>query len=144
VIEISLIVYRRFRIFLMEYAIAFLFFTGRSFWYVLQFDSVCYNHALYPLITFLSCHCCHTQILRNAGRVGAVSYVSGMVLVIGKLLISVLTTSLAYYFMVDYLELNLHSFAGPVSSIFVVVVGQVQPALLIGHFTLPSRLQAFS
>jgi len=59
-------------------------------------------------------------ILRNAGRVGAVSYVSGMVLLIGKLLISTVTTTFAYYFMVEYIELSLNSFAGPVVTVFIL------------------------
>jgi Plasma-membrane choline transporter len=67
--------------------------------------------------------------LRNAGRIGAVAYVSGMVLTIGKLFISVLTTASAYYFLLkndDYHYLDdtslneLHSFAGPVVVIFVI------------------------
>lgn len=59
-------------------------------------------------------------ILRNALRIGAVSYVSAAVLMIGKLFISTLTTTASYFFIVEYMEVNLHSFAGPVVLIFII------------------------
>eukprot|EP00339_Tiarina_fusa_P022379 CAMPEP_0116997142 /NCGR_PEP_ID=MMETSP0472-20121206/690_1 /TAXON_ID=693140 ORGANISM="Tiarina fusus, Strain LIS" /NCGR_SAMPLE_ID=MMETSP0472 /ASSEMBLY_ACC=CAM_ASM_000603 /LENGTH=659 /DNA_ID=CAMNT_0004695951 /DNA_START=143 /DNA_END=2118 /DNA_ORIENTATION=+ len=59
-------------------------------------------------------------ILRNAARIGAVSYVSAMVLVIGKLFISTLTTAVAYFAIVDYAEVELYSYAGPVILIFII------------------------
>ena len=58
-------------------------------------------------------------ILRNAARIGAVSYVSAAVLIIGKLFISTLTTAGAYYAIVEYLEIPLYSYAGPVVLIFI-------------------------
>jgi hypothetical protein len=59
-------------------------------------------------------------ILRNAARISAVSYVSAAVLVIGKLFISTLTTAVSYYCIVEYLEIDLYSYAGPVLLIFVI------------------------
>ena len=59
-------------------------------------------------------------ILRNAMRIGAVSYVSAAVLIIGKLFISTLTTASAYYCIVEYLEIDLYSNAGPVVFIFII------------------------
>jgi hypothetical protein len=59
-------------------------------------------------------------IVRNAGRIGTVSYVSGMVLVIGKVFISILTTTMGYYYLVEYVDIDLHSYGGPVLTIFIL------------------------
>jgi choline transporter-like protein 2/4/5 len=59
-------------------------------------------------------------ILRNAARIGAVSYISAAVLVVGKLFISTLTTAASYFTIVEYLEIDLYSYAGPVVLIFIV------------------------
>jgi hypothetical protein len=59
-------------------------------------------------------------ILRNAARIGAVSYVSAAVLVVGKLFISTLTTFTAYYTLVEYMQVELWSYAGPVVIIFII------------------------
>eukprot|EP00980_Cylindrotheca_fusiformis_P012449 scaffold3054_cov129-Cylindrotheca_fusiformis.AAC.13 len=59
-------------------------------------------------------------ILRNAARIGAVSYVSAAVLIVGKIFISAVTTMTAYYALVEYLQLELWSFAGPVVIIFII------------------------
>mmetsp|Transcript_2504 Transcript_2504/g.5963 ORF Transcript_2504/g.5963 Transcript_2504/m.5963 type:complete len:703 (+) Transcript_2504:182-2290(+) len=59
-------------------------------------------------------------ILRNAARIGAVSYVSAAVLVVGKLFIAALTTFLAYYTLTEHLELEVWSFGGPIAMIFII------------------------
>ena len=46
--------------------------------------------------------------------------VSAAVLIIGKLFISTLTTASAYYCIVEYLEIDLYSNAGPVVFIFII------------------------
>ena len=59
-------------------------------------------------------------ILRNAARIGAVSYVSAAVLIIGKLTISVLTTGIAYFAIIETLEDDVYSYAGPLVLIFFI------------------------
>ena len=65
-------------------------------------------------------------MLRNAGRVGAVSYVSWSVMFIGKLLISTVTTLASYYTIVENEELvlveneSLYSYGGPIFLIFCI------------------------
>ncbi|KAG7345808.1 plasma-membrane choline transporter family protein [Nitzschia inconspicua] len=59
-------------------------------------------------------------ILRNASTVGALGMVSGGVLWIGKVVISTLTTTIAYYVMTSYMGLSLHSFAAPCLTIFIL------------------------
>ena len=61
-------------------------------------------------------------ILRNAGRIGAVSYVLVAILILGKLCISALTTIASYYYIVEYSTssdvvepLPLYSYGGPVA-----------------------------
>ena len=43
-----------------------------------------------------------------------------MVLVIGKLFISTLTTAIAYFVLIEYAEVELYSYAGPVACIFIL------------------------
>jgi choline transporter-like protein 2/4/5 len=59
-------------------------------------------------------------ILRNIGRIGAVSYVSGAVLVMGKLFISGITTVVTYYLMSELLGGELFSVAGPTILVFIM------------------------
>jgi hypothetical protein len=65
-------------------------------------------------------------ILRNAGRIGAVSFVSNTILFTGKLLISILTTIAAYYTVVEHEDYvlkdneSLYSYGGPVLMIFCI------------------------
>lgn len=63
-------------------------------------------------------------IVRQVGRVGTLSYVSWAVLIMGKILISTLTTVLAYYTVVEYesdiLEEALYSYGGPMIVIFCI------------------------
>jgi hypothetical protein len=59
-------------------------------------------------------------ILRNAARIGAVTYVSAAVLVVGKIFISSVTTGLAYFVMVETIEKDLYSVGGPLVLIFFI------------------------
>jgi hypothetical protein len=59
-------------------------------------------------------------ILRNAARIGAVSYVSAAVLVVGKIFISSMTTGLAYFVMLETIEKDLYSTGGPLVLIFFI------------------------
>lgn len=46
--------------------------------------------------------------------------VSALVLIVGKLFISTLTTCAAYYAITEHFELELWSYAGPVTIIFII------------------------
>jgi hypothetical protein len=63
-------------------------------------------------------------IVRHAARVGSLSYISWAVFLMGKLLISILTTVAAYYTLVEYesqvLEEALYSNGGPIFLIFCI------------------------
>jgi choline transporter-like protein 2/4/5 len=59
-------------------------------------------------------------ILRNAGRIGAISYVSAAVLIVGKLFISAVTTGLAYYVMNENMAEDLYSVGGPTVVVFLM------------------------
>jgi len=59
-------------------------------------------------------------ISRNIARIGAVSYVTAAVLIVGKLFISAFTTFVAYYALTEHFELELWSFGGPVMMIFII------------------------
>jgi len=58
-------------------------------------------------------------ILRNAARIGAISYVSGGVVFVGKIFITALTTGLAYFAINEY-DQELHSILGPLGLIAFV------------------------
>lgn len=58
-------------------------------------------------------------MFRNAGRVGAVSYVSASVLIVGKVFISSVTTGLSYLALIDTEE-EIHHVAGPMAVIFFI------------------------
>jgi len=59
-------------------------------------------------------------ILRNAARIGAISYVSGGILIVGKVFISAVTTGLSYIAILEYLGDELYSVVGPVVFIFLI------------------------
>lgn len=59
-------------------------------------------------------------ILRNFARIGAVSYVSGAVLIIGKLFISAITTTLSYIMMSQMLQDELFNLWGPTVLVFLI------------------------
>lgn len=82
-------------------------------------------------------------ILRNMGRIGAVSFVSGFVLVIGKLFISVSTTTVAYYLMVEYIADELHSLAAPTVLVFLIAYFLADMFLDVFEIGLSAILQCF-
>eukprot|EP01083_Nonionella_stella_P098986 278433_1 len=57
-------------------------------------------------------------IVRNAGKVASISYVSTLVLFVGRIFISSLTTGGAYVYMDHYIGGKLYSTAGPCAVIF--------------------------
>ena len=59
-------------------------------------------------------------ILRNAGRVGAITYVSGAILFLGKLFVSAATTLTSFYIMNEYIGVDVFSLAGPTVLIFMI------------------------
>lgn len=67
-----------------------------------------------------SCRASFWLIFRNAARVGAVTYVSSAVLIIGKLFISAVTTGFAYIAITEKLSDELFSVGGPVTIIFLI------------------------
>lgn len=67
-----------------------------------------------------SCRESFGLIFRNAARIGAVSYVSAAVLIVGKLFISSVVTLLAYYFMQENISSKLYSIGGPIAIIFLI------------------------
>lgn len=57
-------------------------------------------------------------IVRNAGKVASISYVSTLVLFLGKIFISSLTTGAAYLYMDEHMSEQLYSTAGPCLLVF--------------------------
>ena len=66
-------------------------------------------------------------IWRNGKRVGSITYVSEVVLFLGKFFISCVTTGIAYMVMSEYIDNDVHSLIGPVIIIFFMsyVVGDM-------------------
>lgn len=67
-----------------------------------------------------SCRESFALIFRNAARVAAITYVSAAVLIVGKLFISAVVTIVGYYIIVENLNDELYSVAGPVVVIFLI------------------------
>lgn len=67
-----------------------------------------------------SCRESFALIFRNPGRVSAIAYVSGAVLIIGKLFISSIVTVVGYYVIAEDIGDHLHTVAGPLGVIFVI------------------------
>jgi len=59
-------------------------------------------------------------IVRNAGKVGSITYVSTVVLFVGKVFISSATTGAAYMYMDNEIGNQLYSLAGPSAIIFLM------------------------
>ena len=66
-----------------------------------------------------SCRRAFNLIFRNAGRIAAISYVSGAILIVGKLFVSTVITVVAYFLMTEELEGQVSSFGGPMAIIFL-------------------------
>ena len=67
-----------------------------------------------------SCRKAFFLILRNAARIGAVSYISAAVLVVGKVFIATITTGIAYFVILQTIQQQLYSFGGPLVLIFFI------------------------
>ena len=59
-------------------------------------------------------------ILRNFARIGAISYVSGAILIVGKFFISSVTTGLSYYTMNQLIGTKLYSLWAPTTFVFII------------------------
>jgi len=59
-------------------------------------------------------------ITRNAGKIGSITYVSTIVLFVGKFFISCLTTGAAYVYIEREIGHKLHSVGGPCALIFIM------------------------
>jgi len=66
-----------------------------------------------------SCRQAFYLMVRNAGRVGAVSFVSASILIVGKLFISAITTGLSYIALINS-EHEVYHVAGPMVVIFFI------------------------
>eukprot|EP00554_Chaetoceros_debilis_P003401 CAMPEP_0194085270 /NCGR_PEP_ID=MMETSP0149-20130528/16925_1 /TAXON_ID=122233 /ORGANISM="Chaetoceros debilis, Strain MM31A-1" /LENGTH=672 /DNA_ID=CAMNT_0038768117 /DNA_START=64 /DNA_END=2082 /DNA_ORIENTATION=- len=66
-------------------------------------------------------------IVRNAGKVASISYVSTVVLFVGKIFISSLTTAAAYIYIDREMAVELYSYAGPCILVFIIsyVIGDM-------------------
>jgi hypothetical protein len=74
-------------------------------------------------------------IFRNAARVGAVSYVSASILIVGKLFIGAVTTSLSYYALLESDEDDkVNHIAGPLAVIFFI--SYMVSDMFMGVFTM--------
>lgn len=67
-----------------------------------------------------SCRKAFFLILRNAARIAAINYVSGAVLIIGKLFIASVVTLFSYYLIVENIQDDLNSTTGPTVIIFLI------------------------
>jgi Plasma-membrane choline transporter len=67
-----------------------------------------------------SCRQSFYLIFRNAARIAAITYVSSAVLIVGKLFISAVTTTMSYYFIVENISDDLNSVGGPVCVVFLI------------------------
>jgi Plasma-membrane choline transporter len=76
--------------------------------------------AIFSTSFCVSCRESFGLIFRNAARIGAVSYVSAAVLIVGKLFISSVVTLAGYYAIVENISGDLYSVGGPVAMIFLI------------------------
>mmetsp|Transcript_29058 Transcript_29058/g.47999 ORF Transcript_29058/g.47999 Transcript_29058/m.47999 type:complete len:660 (-) Transcript_29058:147-2126(-) len=82
-------------------------------------------------------------ILRNIGRIGAISYVSGAVLIIGKLFISSLTTGASYFLMSQLIGDELFSLWGPTVLVFLISYFIADMFLDVFEMGITTILQCF-
>ena len=73
-------------------------------------------------------------IVRNAARISAITFISTVILFIGRLFITTVTCGAAYYFLETQLEGQLHSPIGPV--VFVALMGYFVGGLFMSVFDL--------
>eukprot|EP00541_Cyclophora_tenuis_P016253 CAMPEP_0116552562 /NCGR_PEP_ID=MMETSP0397-20121206/6560_1 /TAXON_ID=216820 /ORGANISM="Cyclophora tenuis, Strain ECT3854" /LENGTH=588 /DNA_ID=CAMNT_0004077535 /DNA_START=88 /DNA_END=1854 /DNA_ORIENTATION=+ len=82
-------------------------------------------------------------IARNAGRIGAITYVSGAILFIGKLFISAATTSASFYVMNELIGDEVFSLAGPTIFVFIISYFIADMFLDIFDMGISTVLQCF-
>lgn len=82
-------------------------------------------------------------ILRNIGRIGAVSYVTGAVLIIGKLFITSVTTALSYALMSQLLGDQLFNLWGPTILVFLIAYFIADMFLDVFEMGISTILQCF-
>lgn len=95
------------------------------------------KHAYIQTAIFSSSFCRSARdgfflVLRNAGRIGAISLVSDVVIVIGKIFIATLTGGLAYYFMDSYIDDKLISLLGP--TILIIIIAYFVASMFFNIF----------
>lgn len=84
-----------------------------------------------------------TLIIRNAGKIGSISFVSAVVLFVGKLFISCLTAGIAYMYIDYELGTELYSLAGPTLIIFCMAYFVGDMFLDIFEMSTETILQCF-
>eukprot|EP00592_Proboscia_alata_P007421 CAMPEP_0194355902 /NCGR_PEP_ID=MMETSP0174-20130528/3750_1 /TAXON_ID=216777 /ORGANISM="Proboscia alata, Strain PI-D3" /LENGTH=665 /DNA_ID=CAMNT_0039125365 /DNA_START=68 /DNA_END=2065 /DNA_ORIENTATION=+ len=73
-------------------------------------------------------------ILRNAARVGTLTLVSEVVVIVGKLFICTITAGLSYFVIDHYLSEDLYSPVGPV--IFILILSYFSGSMFMNVFTM--------
>jgi len=73
-------------------------------------------------------------IMRNAARIGAITYVSGGVVFVGKVFITSLTTGVAYFAISEQLRDELYSVIGPL--VFIAVIAWFISGMFMGIYDM--------
>lgn len=82
-------------------------------------------------------------ILRNFGRIGAISFVSEIVVVIGKVFIAVITGASAYVLMNTYISDEVESVVGPVVVVMILTYAVASLFFSIFSMAVDTVLQCF-
>jgi len=105
---------------------------GCAFWWLENFLLFIDKNAYVQTAIFGHNYCnaareAFSLIIRNAGRIGTISYVSGIFSIVGRLLITASTAFGGYFLMNAYIKDDVHSLYGPVIiiSILAYVVADV-------------------
>lgn len=82
-------------------------------------------------------------IVRNAGRIGAITYVSTGVIIVGRIFITATTSAIAYFLMQERIDDKLHSLTGPV--LLVALIAYYVSGTFMGVFgmAVSTILQCF-
>uniref|UniRef100_A0A7S4J5U8 Choline transporter-like protein n=1 Tax=Odontella aurita TaxID=265563 RepID=A0A7S4J5U8_9STRA len=73
-------------------------------------------------------------VMRNAGRISAITFVSWGVIFVGKLFITTFTCGIAYFAFDEYLENELHSPIGPI--VFIGLIGFFVGGMFMNVFSM--------
>ena len=82
-------------------------------------------------------------IIRNAARVGTLSYVSVMVVFVGRLFISTTTAAASWVVMQHYIGSELYSLAGPTVLIFFIAYHVGDMFMQVFNMTASTILHCF-